>query len=595
MFDAMVTEKLDLMFGQGIQEGMQVNGKKYTPQRVFDCTEETDHVLTSSEKIKYARLCETPSRSVRRFKQNCSRILNPLSRKTKGLMQTPVCPSADSLDEPLRTSAGNAPSPMHASFWSMDTPATQPRGLIDGRMRPPLTLCASDGQFLRTPSTPRRLSMSRVDTPLRLSMSTIDTPLRRSFWSMNTPRRLCTGSFGNGHATPKRQLVRVTENAIETFVKDNIESNIPVIRHLENLSYKLWVESNTAFLLEAAMTDDADDDGWIWDEDCFFSSSLESNAVKSLQDADSGSSIGSSIRVCDDSDCSFGYLASCESLDTCTDQFPQCRKLCDTNHKISIPKRNNFCHKSPEIRTSTNFESKKDRTRRNAVLDHVNTFSYQRDISVTENAPTDDVLLDDILFSYNCYQENVPRSNGSPMGIATNNEDEWVIVDDDCVPEVSGAGTHTSCRGRSSPVDIKRGQGIAKWNGDSTKCKKFHGNKDCNDDSMEITESVDLSEWAILSLNITERTQYYRAPRTERSSTGCATDNQRTLIFKTVREAIRQLGMEAGNNASNNSYFVTSGGDTRARIDRPETDGNAFLQCGPDNVVIICMMLPKLK
>lgn len=205
-----------------------------------------------------------------------------------------------------------------------------------------------------------------------------------------------------------------------------------------------------------------------------------------------GSSLGSSIRVCDESICSIGYLGSCEFESSCkragddnADGTADDVGIVDTRHVT-------FC----------DSEGK--------VLSKVSEVPAL-DIPGAENKPIIPVRFPENQTG-NDVMETVNGSDNDAL------DDDWVIVDGS--PKLNRLQNISSLR-RSSPINIFRnGQDITKT--DICSANSRHHS------SVGSPIDLDLSEWSVLSVKVEERS--VNLPRKNNELSTCNTTRRENVI-----------------------------------------------------------------
>ncbi|KAL4241123.1 hypothetical protein ACF0H5_001901 [Mactra antiquata] len=281
--------------------------------------------------------------------------------------------------------------------------------------------------------------------------------------------------------TPRSGLIRATERAIREYIQDGCENNLPLIQKLEELSYNMWVESNTDFLQHSLISDDDDngDDGFIWDDDCM--PSLTDHGVPTLNETISDdldvSSICSSVKPCDDSDCWTGYLAGSEDEDDTTRRL----KYHVTSTDDSSPESNN-----------------------NGFLHHGKRSPIENQCVCSDFKRSLDVLDDTVRATLNDGQH------------------EWVVVNSDLSEHVLSFSTEELSPPCSARSNINKGvlslystRPNANIGVHSGMCKQLRTCtcESVNSSSKDFSTDVpDIEEWSVVSMEITEHVY----PRTRR-------------------------------------------------------------------------------
>ncbi|XP_045211495.2 uncharacterized protein LOC123562990 [Mercenaria mercenaria] len=304
--------------------------------------------------------------------------------------------------------------------------------------------------------------------------------------------------------TPRRGLIRATENAIKEYIKEGCVENLPMIRQLEDVAYQIWVESNTSFLNESVVTVE-DEDGWMWDEDYLYQS-FSVNADGNLTDvADDNSSICSSIKPCDETDCSLGYLASCEDdghahMDTFESEsweMPENNFIKDSSEmcakfridcSVSDSERNGFNDQEGDCiflsKDNGNFEIKMYGTE-HVVVDKVN-----------------ETLINDEALRESNEHENTDIHITETVN---KNEDEWVIVNEDWSESVPNNDWFIVSVNETNQSKLESPRLMKSASVDILPKQLETSKNELEDNEKNKSGVFDLNDWAVLSMKITER------------------------------------------------------------------------------------------
>lgn len=207
---------------------------------------------------------------------------------------------------------------------------------------------------------------------------------------------------------------------------------------------------------------------------------LEENCRRHTSPGSSlSSSLGSSIRVCDESGCSLGYLGSSEfdghvvsdaADDSCTRNIPASSETVQADDQVKVSEPQQMLNDDSEV--------------------------YSAGVNLTKSvqpnceSPTK-VTGNDVKTSYSYRTDTHALS-----------EDGWVIVDSEGtqIPNTK-PGMSFLKTSRSSPINIT-GNSFLNSSANQNGAHVFADPRD--DDTSSSCDDVDWSEWAVLSMKITE-------------------------------------------------------------------------------------------